>query len=41
MVQEHEFFKNSFSQNKRVGLGLPTVVMIYKNKNILDGNFEL
>jgi len=39
MVQEHEISKNSFSQEKRVGLGLSTIVMI--NKNVLDGNHEL
>jgi len=33
------FSENSFSQGKRVGLGLLTLVMIYKN--VLDGNHEL
>jgi hypothetical protein len=39
MVQEHEFSENSFSQSKRVWLGLSTVVMIYKN--VVYGNHEL
>jgi len=33
------FPKNSFSQVKRVGLGLSTIVMTYKN--VLDENHEL
>jgi len=39
MVQELEFSVNSFSQSKMVGLGLSTVVMIYKN--VLDDIQEL
>jgi len=35
MVQEREFFKNLFSQGKRVGLGLSIIAMIYKI--VLDG----
>jgi len=34
-----KFSENSFSQGKMVGLGLSTVVMIYKN--VLDGNHRL
>jgi hypothetical protein len=39
MVQEHEISENSFSQGKRVGLGLSSIVMIYKN--VFHGNHEL
>jgi len=39
MVQEQEISKNSISQGKRVGLGLFSIVMIYKN--ILNENHEL
>jgi len=39
IVQEYEISENSISQRKRVGLGLSSIVLIYKN--ILDGNHEL
>jgi len=39
MVQEHEFSENLFFRGKRVGLGLFTLVMIYKKA--LDGNHGL
>jgi hypothetical protein len=34
IVQEHEFTENSIFQGKRVGLGLPGIVVICKN--VLD-----
>jgi len=39
MVQEHEFSENSISQGKRVGLGLSSIIIIYKN--VLDWNHGL
>jgi len=39
MAQEREFSENLFSQSKRVGLGLCTVTMIFKN--VLKGVCEL
>jgi len=33
------FSENSISQGKRVGLGLSSIVMIYKN--VLNGNYGL
>ena len=39
MAHEHEFSENSFSQSKRVGLGLSILVMIYEM--VLDDNHKL
>jgi len=39
MFKNVRFSENSFSQSKRVGLGLSTTVMICKN--VLDGNHEI
>jgi len=38
-VQHHEISENSFSQGKRVGPWLFSIVMIYTN--VLDGNHGL
>jgi hypothetical protein len=39
MAQKNEFTENTISQGKRVGLGLSSIVMVYKN--VLDGNHGL
>ena len=39
MIKNMRSSENSFSRGKRVGIGLSTLVMVYKN--VLDGNHKL